>query len=95
MLPAAHEWDEYIRQAGESKPRKTIWCSNCHTEWTISWLLKVAVAEWGLETLARSFGKDVLAKCYGVTERHLNRLIAKARLSDPVGTMQPQEASDG
>ena len=68
---------DYVRQAGETQPKRTLYCSECGTTWTVDRLFQVAKAIHGVTGLARQYGRDVVAHVLQVSPRHVNRMIAK------------------
>ena len=73
MLPASDKWDDYLRQPGETHPRRTLYCRICGTDWTIDRLLHVARAMYGVTLLAKAFGDDVLQRIWGWTDRKMRQ----------------------
>lgn len=76
-LPA--DFEDYLRKPGESAPRRTLWCGNCVTEWTVERLLLVAVEVYGLGNLVQAFGQDVFCRVLGIGDRQLRRRMAAER----------------
>lgn len=73
------EFSDYITQPGEHTPKKTLWCRNCTTTWTVERLMRVAVEVHGVTRLARGFGKEVTARMLGLSETQLRRRITAER----------------
>lgn len=72
---------DYVTQPGQTHPKRTLYCSNCTTTWTVNRLFAVAKALHGVTKLATYFGRDAVAQVLQVSPRHVNRMISKEQAS--------------